>query len=72
MTKKTLEEQLGDEFKSVVDGLSEESDRGCALFAAVYLNDGLARLSKKRLVQNPNMTKDLFISQAPLGCSRHA
>jgi DNA-binding MltR family transcriptional regulator len=67
MIDKAREEQLRKEFKSVVEGLSKESDRGCALFAAAYLDEALARLLKTRMVQHPDMKQDLFISQAPLG-----
>jgi DNA-binding MltR family transcriptional regulator len=62
-----LEGQLREEFKNVIIALRAESDRGCALFAAAYLDEALARLLRARMVQDSRMEKDLFISQAPLG-----
>src|SRR5438876_8972547 len=47
--------------------LSDESDRGCALMAAAYLDAELDRLLRKYCVNNPNVQNDIFGSSRPLG-----
>jgi DNA-binding MltR family transcriptional regulator len=54
------------EFSNVVKALNKESDRGCALFAAAYLDAVLAKLLKSSLVQDSRVEDDLFRGQAPL------
>jgi DNA-binding MltR family transcriptional regulator len=54
------------EFSDVVRALNQESDRGCALFAAAYLDSVLAKLLRSRLVQDSRVDDDLFRGQAPL------
>lgn len=46
--------------------LTSESDRGCALFAAAYLDVCLSDLLRVSLVENKNIDKDLFDGTAPL------
>ncbi|MEH2209185.1 MltR family transcriptional regulator [Nostoc sp.] len=46
--------------------LTSESDRGCALFAAAYLDVCLSDLLYVSLVENKNIDKDLFEGTAPL------
>ena len=46
--------------------LTSESDRGCALFAAAYLDISLSDLLYVSLVENKNVDKDLFEGTAPL------
>ncbi len=46
--------------------LTSESDRGCALFAAAYLDKSLSDLLYVSLVENKNIEKDLFDGTAPL------
>ncbi len=46
--------------------LTSESDRGCALFAAAYLDVSLSDLLYVSLVGNKNIEKDLFEGTAPL------
>lgn len=47
--------------------LASESDRGCALFAAAYLDDALANLLRALLVQGRALDEELFRSTSPLG-----
>lgn len=74
MEKKELtEEQLMaltaaiDDFTEFRLALTKESDRGCALFAAAYLDNALAALLKANLVQNSKADDELFGTQSPLG-----
>lgn len=46
--------------------LSEESDRGCALFAAAYLDRALSDLLYVCLVPDKKIDDELFKGQAPL------
>lgn len=46
--------------------LSSESDRGCALFAAAYLDSSLSDLLYVSLVANKKIDTDLFEGTAPL------
>lgn len=47
--------------------LSEETDRGCALMAAAYLDSELAKLIRARLVNDEKLAKDLLEFNGPLG-----
>jgi len=47
--------------------LTSESDRGCALMAAAYLDDQLGLLLKSRFVDDSKVSKELFDHIAPLG-----
>lgn len=46
--------------------LTKESDRGCALFAASYLDRSLSDLLYLSLVENNNIENDLFEGTAPI------
>ena len=43
-----------------------ESDRGCALFAAAYLDMALGKLLRACFVQSNKLNEDLFVGQNPL------
>ena len=47
--------------------LTEETDRGCALFAASYLEESLGKLLERRLLMSDKVQDDLFGQNAPLG-----
>jgi DNA-binding MltR family transcriptional regulator len=53
--------------KSFRSALTKESDRGCALFAAAYLDKALSDLLYVSLVEDKSIEKDLFDGSAPLG-----
>lgn len=55
-----------EEFKIVRRALREESDRGCALFAAAYLDTALEALLKASFVEDRKVEGDLFEGTAPL------
>lgn len=46
--------------------LTKESDRGCVLFAAAYLDKALSQLLKAHLVQSPKVDDELFNGQNAL------
>lgn len=52
--------------ESFRSALTSESDRGCALFAAAYLNVCLSDLLYVSLVENKRIEDDLFKGTAPL------
>jgi DNA-binding MltR family transcriptional regulator len=49
------------------DSLSEETDRGCALMAASYLEQELEQLLRARLVDDQKIVDELFRPDGPLG-----
>lgn len=53
-------------FVNFRQALSKESDRGCALYAAAYLDRALSDLLYMSLVENKNIQQDLFDGTAPL------
>jgi DNA-binding MltR family transcriptional regulator len=53
-------------FTAFRKALTAESDRGCALFAAAYLDRALSDLLFVSLVGNKNIEDDLFRGNAPL------
>lgn len=53
-------------FTAFRKALTAESDRGCALFAAAYLDKSLSDLICVSLVENKKIEEDLFKSQGPL------
>lgn len=55
-----------EEFKKFRKALSTESDRGCALFSAAYLDVSLGELLRCCMVQNKKVDEELFKGQAPL------
>ncbi|TAF09286.1 MAG: hypothetical protein EAZ77_05390 [Nostocales cyanobacterium] len=68
-----MNEKIQDYFGAQVEkvlqfrqALTSESDRGCALFAAAYLDVCLSDLLYVSLVENKNIDKDLFEGTAPL------
>ena len=46
--------------------LTRETDRGCALYAAAYLDRAISDLLYLSLVENKNVERDLFEGTAPL------
>ncbi|MDP3070066.1 MAG: MltR family transcriptional regulator [Opitutaceae bacterium] len=56
-----------DQFRAFRKALTLESDRGCALFAAAYLDKSLSEMLSASLVNSAKIEDDLFGSQAPLG-----
>jgi DNA-binding MltR family transcriptional regulator len=60
-----LKKQL-EEFTAFRKALTHESDRGCALFAAAYLDKALSDLLYLSLVTDKKIEKDLFEGTAPL------
>jgi len=65
MIKQFLSNQAA-EFFAFRKALSKESDRGCALFAAAYLDKALSDLLYLSLVADKQIDKDLFEGNAPL------
>lgn len=53
-------------FQSFRSALNEESDRGCVLFAAAYLDHALMELLRSCLVQTKKIDEDLFKQNGPL------
>ena len=53
-------------FSAFRKSLSGETDRGCALFAASYLDQALSDLLFLNLVENKHIDKDLFEGTSPL------
>lgn len=47
--------------------LISESDRGCALMAAAFIDDSLALLLRRNLVSDQKVLTDLFSHNGPLG-----
>lgn len=64
-SQKYLEKQ-GEQFQEFRMALSTESDRGCALFAAAYLDVSLGDLLRCCLVFKKKMDDELFKGQSPL------
>lgn len=54
------------EFVAFRQALTKESDRGCALFAAAFLDKALSDLLYLSLVEDKRIEKDLFEGTAPL------
>jgi DNA-binding MltR family transcriptional regulator len=64
-----VEEFIQRQFQQILafrKALTQESDRGCALFAAAYLDNALFDLLYRSLVENKNVGADLFQGTAPL------
>ena len=47
--------------------LSEETDRGCALMVAAYIDYELGKLIKAHIVDDKSVSDDLFSNNGPLG-----
>lgn len=60
-----LKKQLS-EFVAFRRALTDESDRGCALFAAAYLDKALSDVLFLSLVENKKIETELFEGNAPL------
>jgi len=63
-------ELISEKFDEVLQfrqSLSEETDRGCALMAAAYLDSELEKLLSKHFVDNENIKKEMFGHSRPLG-----
>ena len=54
------------EFTAFRRALTDESDRGCALFAAAYLDKALGDLIRASVVQHKDVESDLLRGTAPL------
>ncbi|MCS4508897.1 MltR family transcriptional regulator [Xylophilus ampelinus] len=54
------------EFIEFRSALSNESDRGCALFAAAYLDSALEGLLLASLIENKKSREELFEGSSPL------
>ena len=52
------------QFRNVLIG---ETDRGCALMAAAFIDDSLKLLLKRNLVDDESVLDDLFDHNGPLG-----
>jgi len=57
---------IPDEVFELRDLLGKETDRGCALTAAAYLDHELGKLLKKVLIQDEPLHKELFEGYGPL------
>lgn len=55
-----------EDFSAFRMALSRESDRGCALFAAAYIDKALGDLLKACMVQHRKLDEELFVGQNPL------
>ena len=47
--------------------INNETDRGCALMAAAYLDEELRKLAERFLVDNESIVNNIFRSDGPLG-----
>jgi DNA-binding MltR family transcriptional regulator len=65
--QKTLLTAAVQDFSAFRMALVRESDRGCALFAAAYLDKALRDLLKSCLVKHRKLDEEIFGSQSPLG-----
>ena len=54
------------EFVAFRRALSEESDRGCALFAAAYLDAALENLFRSSVLEGKKIDEELFEGSSPL------
>jgi DNA-binding MltR family transcriptional regulator len=65
-TSEQFLEKQNQEFLAFRNALTVETDRGCALFAAAYLDKALSDLLRVSLVQDQNIDDDLFKGIRPL------
>lgn len=67
--KHNLEDLIGniEPVGKFIASLYQETDRGCALMAAAYLDDALSELLKKNLIKDKKISDRLFESNQPLG-----
>lgn len=54
------------EFIAFRRALTDESDRGCALFAAAYLDTALVNLCRASLLESKKIDEELFAGTSPL------
>lgn len=54
------------EFAAFRTALTDESDRGCALFAAAYLDIAVCDLIRSSLIEHKNIDDELFTGTAPI------
>lgn len=68
MEEKKLKDvqKLTGDFLAFRKALTSESDRGCALFAAAYLDKALSDLLSNLFVADKRLDQDLFKGNAPL------
>lgn len=59
--------RYADEVVEFRSSLNEETDRGCALMAAAYLDDQLERLLRQTFVDDRTAVDELFRPLGPLG-----
>lgn len=58
---------LYEDFNEFRRSLSDETDRGCALMAAAYLDEALKTLFREVLVQDNKIVNELFSTTGPIG-----
>lgn len=69
-SKKQQLEKLIDNIEPVgkfIASLYQETDRGCSLMAAAFLDDALLELLKKNLIRDKRVSDKLFESNQPFG-----
>lgn len=66
MTVEEFRRHQTEEFLAFRRALTQETDRGCALFTAAYLDKALSDLLYVSLVEHNKMEDDLFKGEAPL------
>ena len=64
--KEVLEARFGEVF-AFRQALTQETDRGCALLAASYLDTELEHVLVQSLVDDPKVAQDLLRASGPLG-----
>lgn len=69
-TADVLPEHIGNPIKKISEfrkTLNSETDRGCALMAAAYIDEKLGELLKSYLVDDPKIIKRMFDFNGPFG-----
>ncbi|BCK33297.1 hypothetical protein VCSRO96_3117 [Vibrio cholerae] len=65
-----LPEHIGNPIKKILEfrkTLNSETDRGCALMAAAYIDEKLGELLKAYLVDDPKIIERMFDFNGPFG-----
>lgn len=65
-----LEDYISSKFDEIIEfrtSLTTESDRGCALMAAAYLDSELEKLLNEFFVKNESIKKEMLGNSRPLG-----
>jgi len=67
--EQNIEELIGkiEPVGKFIASLYQETDRGCALMAAAFLNNALSELLKKNFIKNKKVSDRLFESNQPFG-----